>query len=68
MSQPESQPEKLIRRAEVLARIGLSDSTLKTKVAAGAFPRPVQIGPRAIAWKSSEVDAWIAQLPSKVAA
>lgn len=64
----EAQPEKLVRRDEVLARIGLSDSSLKKQVAAGTFPRPVQIGPRAVAWKSSEVDAWIANLPSKVAA
>ena len=51
--------ETLIRRQEVLRRTGLSKSTLHDRIKAGAFPAPIQIGPRSVAWIESEVDAWI---------
>jgi len=28
-------------------------------MAAGTFPQPVKLGPRAIAWLSSEVESWM---------
>ena len=28
---------------------------------AGRFPRPVKIGPRAVAWVESEIDDWLRQ-------
>jgi prophage regulatory protein len=52
-------PERLIRQPEVLRRVGISKSTLWDWIKADRFPRPVRIGERAVAWKSSEIDRWI---------
>jgi prophage regulatory protein len=53
--------EVLLRQPAVLARIGLSKSTLWELVRRGQFPRPVRISSRAVAWRSSEVERWIAE-------
>jgi prophage regulatory protein len=53
----------LLRKRQVLARTGLSESRLYDmmieKENEKAFPRPVHIGRRAVAWVETEVDAWI---------
>ena len=49
----------LLRLPVVRARTGLSRSSIYARVAAGTFPRPVAIGPRAVAWPSDAIDAWI---------
>ncbi len=48
-----------LRRKQVEARTGLSRSTIYEYVANGDFPRPVQIGRRAVGWLSDEVDGWL---------
>jgi len=48
-----------MRRPEVLARVGLSSSTLYEMTAAGDFPAPIPIGRKAVAWLESEVLDWI---------
>lgn len=53
-------PDRLIRRPEVLARTGLSKTALYSLIAQDAFPAPVSIGPRSVAWKESAISAWIA--------
>lgn len=58
-------PERLLKRAEVLSRIGFGQSKLFAEVAAGRFPRPVSIGRNRKAWLESEVDTWIAEQASK---
>ena len=50
-----------IRLPQVKARTGLSRSSIYLKVAQGEFPAPVSLGARAVAWLSSEIDAWIAE-------
>lgn len=57
--QPAATTSRLMRRPEVLARVGLSSSTLYEMTAAGDFPAPIPIGRKAVAWLESEVDAWI---------
>ena len=52
-------PTRFLRRAEVTARTGLSRSTIKVRLAEGSFPRPVQLGSRAVGWIEAEVDEWI---------
>lgn len=52
----------LERRPQVLARTGLSTAQLYALMAGNgpnAFPRPVRIGAKAVAWQSEKVDAWI---------
>ncbi len=51
-------PKKFMRRPAVKDTTGLSASTLYDKMAAGEFPKPVPIGPRAVAWVEDEVLAW----------
>ncbi len=49
----------ILRRKQVEARTGLSRSTIYARVADGTFPRPVNIGPRAVGWVESEVTDWL---------
>ena len=51
---------RLVRLAEVRTRVGLGASTVYRYVAAGKFPRPVEIGGGRVAWLESEIDTWIA--------
>jgi len=47
-----------LRRRTVETKTGLSRSTIYARIAAGTFPKPVRIGPRAVAWLESDVEAW----------
>ncbi len=47
----------------VMAKTGLSRSTLYTYVADGLFPRQRRLGVRRVAWLASEVRDWIASRP-----
>ena len=51
--------EKLLRLSAVKDFTGLSRSGLYVMVKEGTFPRPVKIGLRAVAWRSSDVSKWI---------
>ncbi len=55
--------DRLIRRPEVQRLTGLSRSSLYEMIAAGKFPAPVRIGPRAVAWRESEIHKWIEARP-----
>ena len=48
-----------LRLPEVLARTGLSRSTVYVRLDQGRFPRPVSLGARAVGWIEAEVDEWI---------
>lgn len=52
-------PERFLRKADVIPRVGLSESTIYRLEQSGNFPQRYCIGPRAVAWRESEVDAWI---------
>lgn len=54
---------RLIRRPEVRAMTGLSNSALDRLVRSAKFPRPVQLVPggRAVAWSEAAVQDWIAE-------
>lgn len=49
-----------LRRKQVETRTGLSRSTIYQYIKDGAFPKPVPLGPRAVAWLESDVSEWIA--------
>ena len=51
--------EKLLRRPEVEAVTGLSRSTLYDWMKRGEFPQPVKLGTRLVAWRESDVTAWL---------
>lgn len=48
-----------LRLPEVIARIGLSRSTIYELAARGEFPRQVKLGPRSSAWVEEEIATWI---------
>lgn len=52
-------PPRLLRLREVLELVGVSDETLQLWVRKGLFPRPLEIGPRARAWRQDEINVWI---------
>lgn len=53
----------LLRRREVLQLTGLKSTTLFELIRKGAFPGPVQLAARCVAWRSAEVFAWIESRP-----
>jgi prophage regulatory protein len=44
----------------VTEKTGLKKSAIYSAIRAGTFPAPVPISERRVAWRESEVDAWIA--------
>ena len=63
---------RLLRKPEVLALIGISSATLHRLIKAAdpriKFPGPVQIGPGSVAWRDVDVREWIETRPSAGAA
>lgn len=57
---PVTNPERIIRIKTVLARTGLSRSTLYRKIAEGTFPSQVRISVHGAGWRESAVNRWIA--------
>ena len=54
-------PEKkrIIRLPEVIARTGRSRSSIYADMKCNAFPKPINLGARAVGWLEADVDAWI---------
>jgi prophage regulatory protein len=50
----------LLRRKQVEGLTALSRSRIYALMAAGAFPKPVQLGTMSVAWLETEVREWIA--------
>ncbi|BEV73209.1 hypothetical protein THUN1379_26910 [Paludibacterium sp. THUN1379] len=50
----------MLRLPEVMRRTGMSRSWIYSKIKSKEFPLPVHLGSRAIAWRASSVDNWIA--------
>ncbi|RAZ89305.1 DNA-binding protein [Mesorhizobium hawassense] len=53
------EPDRIIRLRTVLARTGLSRSTLYRKIAEGTFPTQIKISVNGAGWRESEVNQWI---------
>lgn len=51
----------ILRLPAVRARTGLSRSTIYLRISEGNFPRPIQLGVRAVGWLESEIDEWLDQ-------
>lgn len=50
---------KLIKIKEVMRQTSLARSTIYKYISEGAFPQPVKLGVRMVAWIDSEVEDWI---------
>jgi len=50
----------ILRRKQVEKRTGLSRSTIYLRIQEGTFPRPINLGVRAVGWLENEIEAWLA--------
>ena len=62
-AQQHPQQQTLLRQRDVTARTGMPRTSIYAAMLAGKFPRPVKVGARAVAWVSTEIDAWTASRP-----
>jgi prophage regulatory protein len=49
----------ILRLAQVRQRTGRPTSSIYADIAAGTFPAPIPLGPRAVGWIEEEIDAWV---------
>lgn len=61
--QHQNTQDRLIRRPEVRAATGLTDSAIDREIRAGRFPKPIQLipGGRAVGWSERAIQAWISE-------
>jgi prophage regulatory protein len=52
---------RILRLPTVKAQTGLSRSTIYLRVSQGAFPKPVNLGGRAVGWVEAEIQEWLEQ-------
>lgn len=57
---------RLIRLKELTEIVGYRRAAIYKKMAASEFPRPVSLGPRAVAWRSDDIDTWVNSRPIKL--
>lgn len=48
-----------LRFKQVKAKVGLGHTKIHEMIKAGEFPRPYPLGPRAVGYLSTEIEAWI---------
>jgi prophage regulatory protein len=51
--------ERFIDGKTVVRKVCLSKSEMYHRIKAGAFPRPVALGPRKVVFLESEIEAWM---------
>jgi prophage regulatory protein len=51
--------DSILRLPAVKTRVGLSRSAIYLAVSRAEFPRPVQLGVRAVGWLESEIEDWL---------
>lgn len=49
----------LLKLPAVITRVGFSRAKIYALIKEGAFPSPISLGARAVAWLDHEVDDWI---------
>lgn len=52
-------PPRFLRISEVVDRIGVSRPTIYRWVAAGEFPKQIQLGANSVVWLESSVTEWM---------
>lgn len=54
------EPDRIVRMNTVLARTGLSKSTIYRKIAEGTFPAQLRISINGAGWRESDINRWVA--------
>lgn len=62
------EPVRLLKLPEVKQLVALGRDSIYCGVREGTFPAPRKVGERAVAWRSDEIEAWIASRPLATAA
>lgn len=57
----QTKKQRLIRRSEVIHRVGLCKASIYNRMNSGEFPRPISIGGGRVAWLESDIDQWISE-------
>jgi len=57
--QPSAPGRTFLRLKAVLAKTGLATSSLYDFIEKGAFPKPVPLSERRVAWLLDEVESWM---------
>jgi prophage regulatory protein len=52
-------PQRVLRKRDVVRRVGMSASTIYRLEQSGNFPRRFRVGDRAVAWLESDIEAWV---------
>lgn len=55
----------LFREKELLHMLGVSRTTLRAWEQTEQFPRRIKLGPKAVAWRKADIDAWLATRQSR---
>ena len=55
--------ERLLTRKEVEEQCRIGRSAVYRWMREHHFPLPIKIGPRAVRWHASEIEAWLADRP-----
>lgn len=58
---PGAEMDSILRLHDVLRISGASRSSIYLWINAGIFPPPVTLGVRAVGWRKSEVERWLAE-------
>lgn len=51
----------ILRLPSVKSRTGLSRSTIYLRISQDQFPKPVNLGGRAVGWLDSEIETWLSR-------
>ena len=51
--------DRIMRLPEIRSTVGLSKSQIHLMIRAGEFPRPLQLGRRAVGWRESQITEWL---------
>ena len=54
---------RLLRRAEIEERLGVSCTTIYRLMRAGKFPLPIKVGPKAVRWHQSDIEDYLTSRP-----
>jgi len=60
------QSHQLLLLREVLTKTRLSSTTIWRLEKTGKFPKRLKIGVKRVAWRSSDIDAWLATKVAEV--
>lgn len=58
------QRNRILRTRDITEMLGVGRTTLWNWVRAGDFPTPLQLGPRTVGWKATDIQQWIDERPN----